>query len=84
MENPRVILFLRPLTGAFEDLAIEEIKSQYETYLFGLIRTTQAVLPIMRKQKSGTIRDTIKQNTMNRNMGGSKDVVELKTNKYLL
>jgi len=43
------------LTGAFEDLAIEEIKAQYETNLFGLIRTTQAVLPIMRKQKSGTI-----------------------------
>ena len=43
------------LTGAFEDLAIEEIKAQYETNLFGLIRTTQAVLPIMRKQQSGTI-----------------------------
>src|SRR5215213_2783578 len=43
------------LTGAFEDLAIEEIKAQYETNLFGLIRTTQAVLPIMRKQKSGVI-----------------------------
>ena len=43
------------LAGAFEDLAIEEIKAQYETNFFGLIRTTQAVLPIMRKQKSGTI-----------------------------
>ena len=43
------------LTGAFEDLAIEEIKARYETNFFGLIRTTQAVLPIMRKQKSGTI-----------------------------
>jgi NAD(P)-dependent dehydrogenase (short-subunit alcohol dehydrogenase family) len=43
------------LTGAFEDLAMDEIKSQYETNVFGLIRTTQAVLPIMRKQKSGTI-----------------------------
>jgi NAD(P)-dependent dehydrogenase (short-subunit alcohol dehydrogenase family) len=43
------------LTGAFEDLAIEEIKAQYETNLFGLIRTSQAVIPIMRKQKSGTI-----------------------------
>src|SRR5918995_1376180 len=43
------------LTGAFEDLAIEEIKAQYETNLFGLIRTTQAVLPITRKQKSGMI-----------------------------
>jgi NAD(P)-dependent dehydrogenase (short-subunit alcohol dehydrogenase family) len=43
------------LTGAFEDLAIEEIKAQYETNLFGLIRTSQAIIPIMRKQKSGTI-----------------------------
>src|SRR5215212_12220765 len=43
------------LTGAFEDLAIEEIKAQYETNFFGLIRTTQSVLPIMSKQKSGTI-----------------------------
>jgi NAD(P)-dependent dehydrogenase (short-subunit alcohol dehydrogenase family) len=43
------------LTGAFEDLAIEEIKAQYETNLFGLIRTTQAVIPIMRRQKYGTI-----------------------------
>ena len=43
------------LAGAFEDLQMEEIKAQYETNLFGLIRTTQAVLPIMRKQKSGTI-----------------------------
>jgi NAD(P)-dependent dehydrogenase (short-subunit alcohol dehydrogenase family) len=43
------------LTGAFEDLAIEEIKAQYETNLFGLIRTSQAVIPIMRKQNSGTI-----------------------------
>src|ERR687886_1750234 len=43
------------LNGAFEDLAMDEIKAQYETNLFGLIRTTQAVLPIMRKQKSGII-----------------------------
>ncbi len=43
------------LTGALEDLNIDEIKSQYETNVFGLIRTTQAVLPIMRKQNSGTI-----------------------------
>ena len=39
------------LNGALEDLAMDEIKTQYETNVFGLIRTTQAVLPIMRKQK---------------------------------
>jgi NAD(P)-dependent dehydrogenase (short-subunit alcohol dehydrogenase family) len=43
------------LGGAFEDLAMDEIKTQYETNFFGLIRTTQAVLPIMREQKSGII-----------------------------
>jgi short-subunit dehydrogenase len=43
------------LNGAFEDLAMEEIKTQFETNLFGVIRVTQAVLPIMRKQKSGII-----------------------------
>ena len=44
-----------PLNGAFEDLAMEEIKAQYETNLFGVIRVTQAALPLMRKQKSGII-----------------------------
>jgi NAD(P)-dependent dehydrogenase (short-subunit alcohol dehydrogenase family) len=43
------------LGGALEDLSMEEIKSQYETNLFGLIRVIQAVLPTMRKQRSGRI-----------------------------
>src|SRR5215469_3201945 len=43
------------LFGAFEDLSMEEIKAQYETNLFGVIRMTQTVLPIMRKQNSGII-----------------------------
>jgi NAD(P)-dependent dehydrogenase (short-subunit alcohol dehydrogenase family) len=41
--------------GALEDLAMSEIKAQYETNVFGLIRVTQAVLPVMRQQKSGII-----------------------------
>ena len=43
------------LVGALEDLSVEEIKSQYETNLFGLIRVIQATLPTMRKQRSGRI-----------------------------
>jgi NAD(P)-dependent dehydrogenase (short-subunit alcohol dehydrogenase family) len=43
------------LSGAFEDLSLEEIKNQYDTNFYGIIRTTQAVLPIMRKQRSGRI-----------------------------
>jgi NAD(P)-dependent dehydrogenase (short-subunit alcohol dehydrogenase family) len=43
------------LTGAFEDIGIDEIEAQYETNVFGVIRVTQAVLPIMRKQGSGRI-----------------------------
>ena len=43
------------MIGAFEDLSIDEIKNLYETNVFGLIRVTQAVLPVMREQKSGII-----------------------------
>jgi NAD(P)-dependent dehydrogenase (short-subunit alcohol dehydrogenase family) len=43
------------LAGAFEDTSMDEIMAQYETNVFGLMRVTQAVLPAMRKQKSGTI-----------------------------
>jgi NAD(P)-dependent dehydrogenase (short-subunit alcohol dehydrogenase family) len=43
------------INGAFEELAMEEIKAQFETNLFGVIRVTQAVLPVMRRQKSGII-----------------------------
>jgi NAD(P)-dependent dehydrogenase (short-subunit alcohol dehydrogenase family) len=43
------------VNGAFEELAMEEIKAQFETNLFGVIRVIQAVLPIMRRQKSGII-----------------------------
>lgn len=43
------------LTGALEDLTIDEIKTQFETNFYGLVRTTQAILPTIRRQKSGTI-----------------------------
>lgn len=43
------------LFGVFEDHAMEEVKAQYETSVFGVIRMTQAILPVMRKQKTGII-----------------------------
>ena len=43
------------LIGALEDLSMDEIKAQFETNLFGVIRVMKAVLPIMRKQQGGTI-----------------------------
>ena len=36
------------LFGAFEDLSLDEIKAQFETNFFGVVRVTQHVLPIMR------------------------------------
>jgi len=43
------------LFGAFEDLSLDEIKAQFETNFFGVIRVTQHVLHIMRKQGGGVI-----------------------------
>lgn len=41
------------LFGAFEDLSLDEIKAQFETNVFGIIRVTQRVIPIMRTQSTG-------------------------------
>ena len=41
------------LFGAFEDLSMDEIKAQFETNFFGVIRVTQHVLPIMRNLQNG-------------------------------
>jgi short-subunit dehydrogenase len=41
------------LFGAFEDLSMDEIKAQFETNFFGVIRVTQHVLPIMRNGGGG-------------------------------
>ena len=41
--------------GYFEELSMEEIESQVSTSLFGPMKVTRAVLPQMRKQRSGHI-----------------------------
>ena len=41
------------LIGSIEDISLEELKAQFETNLFGVIRVTKQVLPIMRRQKEG-------------------------------
>lgn len=57
-ESERIDIFVNNagygLSGALEDISIQEFKDQFETNVFGLIRTTQ-VIPIMRKQNSGII-----------------------------
>lgn len=46
------------LYGAVETVSIEDARQQFEVNLFGLAEVTKAVLPHMRKQKSGTIINT--------------------------
>ncbi|WP_220466359.1 SDR family NAD(P)-dependent oxidoreductase [Dyadobacter psychrotolerans] len=41
--------------GYFEELTSEQIHKQLETSLFGPMNVTRAVLPLMRKQRSGQI-----------------------------
>ncbi|MDC2864327.1 MULTISPECIES: oxidoreductase [unclassified Bacillus (in: firmicutes)] len=41
--------------GFVEEIPIEEYRKQFETNVFGAIAVTQAVLPIMRRQKHGKI-----------------------------
>jgi NAD(P)-dependent dehydrogenase (short-subunit alcohol dehydrogenase family) len=56
-ENKRIDVLVNNagygLFGSLEDTLIEEIKAQFETNFFGVIRVTQQVLPVMRKQNSG-------------------------------
>ena len=58
-ENGKIDLLVNnagyDLFGSLEEASIEEIREQFETNFFGVVRTTKAVIPAMRKQGSGTI-----------------------------
>lgn len=41
--------------GFFEELSAEQVRSQIETLLFGPMNVARAVLPVMRKQRSGLL-----------------------------
>jgi NAD(P)-dependent dehydrogenase (short-subunit alcohol dehydrogenase family) len=41
--------------GFFEELSPEQVRDQLETLLFGPMNVTRAVLPVMRKQRSGLL-----------------------------
>jgi len=42
-------------SGAIESVAIEDVRRQFETNVFGLVRLTQLVLPAMRSRRAGRI-----------------------------
>jgi NAD(P)-dependent dehydrogenase (short-subunit alcohol dehydrogenase family) len=58
-ENGRIDVLVNnagyDLFGSLEELTIDEIKGQFETNFFGVIRACKAVIPTMRKQGNGTI-----------------------------
>ena len=41
--------------GFFEELSPEQVREQIETLLFGPMNVTRAVLPVMRRQRSGLL-----------------------------
>lgn len=43
------------LLGAAEESSVDQARSLFDTNFFGLLQVTQAVLPIMRKQRAGRI-----------------------------
>lgn len=43
------------VAGFAEDLLLEELRQQFETNFFGAVSVAKAVLPIMRRQRSGHI-----------------------------
>src|SRR5919197_5864102 len=58
-ENGRIDIVVNnaryALVGPIEETSMEEIKAQFETNFFGAVRVIQAVIPIMRKNRSGRI-----------------------------
>jgi NADP-dependent 3-hydroxy acid dehydrogenase YdfG len=42
-------------SGAVEDVPLDQVRRQFETNVFGLVRLTQLVLPGMRAQRSGKV-----------------------------
>jgi len=43
------------LFGAVEDVSVDELRKQFETNFFSIVRIIQEVAPLMRKQKDGII-----------------------------
>jgi len=58
-ENERIDVLVNnagfDMFGSLEELTIDEIRAQFETNFFGVVRATKAVIPTMRKQGSGVI-----------------------------
>lgn len=71
-ENKRIDVLVNnagyALIGCVEDLSIEEIKAQFESNLFGMIRVSQAALPYMKNQMNGN---------SNNNSSGSSVIVNI-------
>jgi NAD(P)-dependent dehydrogenase (short-subunit alcohol dehydrogenase family) len=58
-ENRRIDVLVNKagygLFSPIEDVTLDQVKDQFETNFFGVVRVTKEALPIMRKQRKGTI-----------------------------
>jgi NAD(P)-dependent dehydrogenase (short-subunit alcohol dehydrogenase family) len=59
------------LAGTLEELAENELRRQFETNLFGTLAVTRAVLPVLRRQRSGHIVQMSSVNGVSPVPGGS-------------
>ncbi|MFB6296367.1 MAG: SDR family oxidoreductase [Halobacteriales archaeon] len=41
--------------GAVEDVPVERVRAEFDVNVFGVLRTTRRVLPVMREQGTGTV-----------------------------
>ena len=63
--------------GYFENISPEQLRAQMETNFFGPLNVTRAILPVMRRQRSGQMVEEPSTSSSVRKKPGSTAIVEM-------